>query len=141
MIQRIQSLFLFLVDIVLVVLLFVPYVKTKITVLQEEQWTDVTLLDSVPMLVGQIALCILAAATMAMFRNRKLQMKLCLLGIVLSAVFSALLAFPLMVTLPGIETIAAPGLYISLANILFFLLARIFIKKDDDMVKSADRLR
>lgn len=141
MIQRIQSLFLFLVDIILVVLLFVPYLRTRITILTDSEWIDITLVDHKAMLVGQIALCILAAATMAMFRNRKLQMKLCLLGVVLSAVFSGLLALQLMITMDGVETVAAPGLYISMVNILLFLLARIFIKKDDDMVKSADRIR
>jgi hypothetical protein len=141
MIQRIQSVFLFLIDIVLVVLLFVPYVRTRISAMEQGEWIDVTLLDQPAMLVGQIALCILGAAAMAMFRNRKLQMNLCMVGVVLSAVFSGLLAFPVMVSLQGMETVAAPGLYISLANVVFFLLARVFIKKDDEMVKSADRIR
>lgn len=141
MIQRIQSVFLFLVDIVLVVLLFVPNAYTRFTAMETTEVAGITLLDQPVMLVAQIVLCILAAATMAMFRNRSLQMKLCMVGVVLSAIFSGLLAYPMMVTLPGIEVTAGPGLYISLANILLFLLARMFIKKDDELVKSTDRIR
>lgn len=141
MIQRIQSVFLFLIDIVLVVLLFVPYIYTRIPAFAEDGWTGITILDQTPLLVGQIALCILAAATLALYRKRKLQMTLCTVGVVLSLLFSGLMATPLLVGVDIIEYKAAPGLYISFANILLFLLARIFIKKDDDMVKSADRLR
>lgn len=76
-----------------------------------------------------------------MFRNRKLQMKLCAAGIVLSLIFSLLLAYNAIFPMTGAQWSLEPGAYISFANVLLFLLARIFIKRDEDLVKSTDRIR
>jgi hypothetical protein len=141
MIQRIQSVFLFLVDIVLVVLLFVPYISARSVVEFPEPPRYYTLLDNVGLLVGQVILCILAAFTMVMFRNRKLQMKLCMVGAVLSLVFTFLLAYNVIFPVVGVSWTVEPGTWISLANGVLFLLARNFIMRDENMVQSADRIR
>jgi hypothetical protein len=141
MIQRIQSVFLFLVDIVLVVLLFVPYVSSTVVLETPQPAQYYTLLDNTGLLVGQIILCILAAFTMVMFRNRKLQMKLCLVGAGLSLLFTLLLAYNTLFPMDGVSWKVEPGTYISLANAVLFLLARNFILRDEKMVQSADRIR
>jgi hypothetical protein len=141
MIQRIQSVFLFLVDIVLVVLLFVPYTSMTQVVETPDPPQYFTLLDNHGLLVGQILLCVLAAFIMVMFRNRPLQMKLCLVGAGLSLLFTLLLAYNSIFSAPGASWTVEPGTYISLANPVLFLLARNFIHRDENMVKSADRIR
>ena len=143
MIQRIQSLFLFLVDIVLIVLLFVPFMTTSMPDMGEMS-IGFTLLDYPTLIVGQAVLCVIAAAALAMFRNRKLQMRLCIAGMVLSVIFSGFLAaVPMLLNDAGVNGVckSAPGTWISLANFLLFFLAWRFVKKDDELVKSTDRIR
>jgi hypothetical protein len=141
MIQRIQSLFLFLVDIVLVILLFVPYISASAVVQVPEPPTYYTLMDNPGLLVGQVVLCILATATMALYRNRALQMKLCLVGVGLSLLYTLLMAYNALFPMTGVNWNIESGTYVSIANTVLFLLARNFIKRDDNMVKSADRIR
>ncbi len=141
MIQRIQSVFLFLVDIVLVVLLFVPYISMTPVVEMPVSSYSYTLFDNPALLVAQVILCVLAAFIMVMFRNRPLQMKLCLVGAGLSLLFTLLLAYNSIFSPPGASWTLEPGTYISLANPVLFLLARNFIHRDENMVKSADRIR
>lgn len=144
MIQRIQSLFLFLVDIVLVVLLFVPFTVGH-KVADPAQLNPVTLIDYPLALVGQAILCVLAAAALAMFRKRKLQMTLCIIGMVISVLYSCLLvAFNSIAnTVAENEMVYEIGIgtWISLANFLLFFLAWRFVKKDEELVKSMDRIR
>lgn len=144
MIQRIQSLFLFLIDIVLVVLLFVPFMGATDT-LADVPAFEVTLLDFPMALAGQAVICILAGAAIATFKNRRLQMRICLAGMILSVVYScALSAIPMMLNTaaPGaLHYVSMIGTWISLANFLLFLLAWKFIKKDEELVKSMDRIR
>ncbi len=141
MIQRIQSLFLVLVDIVLVVLLFVPYASMTMVTAMPSPVQDYTLIDNPGLLVGQVILGILATVTMVMFTNRKLQMKLCLIGAVLSLLFTLLLAYNSLFPMMGAHWTIESGTYISLANPVLFLLARNFIMRDENLVKSTDRIR
>lgn len=143
MIQRIQSLFLFLVDIVLVVLLFVPFTVGR-NVADPAITHSLTLIDYPPALIGQIVLCIIAAAALAMYKNRKLQMILCVIGMIVSVLYTCLLVvFKSIGNTVALEMIyeIGVGTWISLANFLLFFLAWRFIKKDDELVKSMDRLR
>lgn len=135
MIQRIQSLFLFLIDIVLVVLLFVPFISMTGP---GKEAIGGTLLDHTGALVGQIVLCLVAGIAVAMFKDRRKQMSVTVLGMFLSMIYSTyLIAIPYMQS----DTQTDVGTWISLANFLFFFLAWRFIKKDEDLVKSMDRLR
>lgn len=143
MIQRIQSLFLFLVDIVLVVLLFVPFM-TAGPPNSTEPPVGMTLLDYPTTIVGQAVLCVIAAAALAMFKNRKAQMKLCIAGMVLSVIFSSFLAvIPMLLNdaFGNENSQTSIGTWISLANFLLFFLAWRFVKKDEELVKSMDRIR
>lgn len=149
MIQRIQSLFLFMVDIVLVVLLFVPFMTHSVEVhdgpstAEGFMQMDVTLMDFPRLIIGQAILCVIAAAALAMFRKRKLQIKLCITGMVLSVLYSCLLAAaPMLLNDAGMgQYEIGPGTWISLANFLLFFLAWRFVKKDEELVQSTDRLR
>jgi hypothetical protein len=143
MIQRIQSLFLFLIDIVLVVLLFVPFLKAHLPG-NPVALTSFTLMDYPSALVGQVVLCIVAGAGVVTFRNRKLQMRICIAGMFLSVVYTCFLAIiPTILNEAGaqIEHHVGAGTWISLANFFLFFLAWKFVKKDEELVKSMDRIR
>ncbi|HTF02537.1 MAG TPA: DUF4293 domain-containing protein [Bacteroidia bacterium] len=145
MIQRIQTLFLFLTDIVLVVLFFVPFML-KFDDKSAAAGVPVTLLDFPLAIVGQGAICVIAALAVTQFKNRALQLKICFAGIVLSVFYTgALAAIPTILNDGNERDFAhyeiAYGTWISLANIVLFYLARVYIQKDEDLVKSVDRLR
>ena len=136
MVQRIQSVFLMLTDIVLVALFFVPF--ASVAEPGEKFSRSLTLTDNYIALGGQIALCIIASLGVVKFRNRPLQMKICIVGALLSLVYTGYLA-----ALPSIQpnTTSEIGTWISMANFALFLLAWRFVKKDEEMVRSSDRLR
>jgi hypothetical protein len=118
MFQRIQSVFLLLTDLLLVLLFFVPYGNLGVAAAA----TPVAALDLIWPLVAQFVVSSIAVVAAINYRNRKLQMRLCLIGAAVSVMY---LAF----------------VYFSAINPALFILAYYFIKRDDDMVRSADRLR
>jgi hypothetical protein len=145
MIQRIQTIFLLLNDVVFVTLFFVPLMAMGGA--KGPQFAqELTLTDYPIALVGEILIVVLAGFAMAMFKNRKLQMRLCTIGVIVSLLVSgALLATPYSL---NAETYVDQrvyttgiGTYLSFAHVVMFILARIFIKRDEDLVNSMDRLR
>jgi peptidoglycan/LPS O-acetylase OafA/YrhL len=78
-----------------------------------------------------------------MYRNRARQVQLSRLTILLNAALT--LAFFLLADFFAKETFSlvnyGAGIYVPLAAIVFLLLAVRFIKKDDKLVRSADRIR
>ncbi len=84
----------------------------------------------------------LAVASIALFKNRSLQMRLSLLS---SFALLAALAFGIMLFVmdrpAATGTSIALGAFLPLAALLLLLLAYRFIKKDEKLVRSMDRLR
>ncbi len=142
MIQRIQSLFLLLAAIGATGAAFLPQVLTTNT------YTTGVLSDNRldgqddPLLLGLwLVAALLALIAIFLFRNRKTQLFASVLYIlvVLGAVgFGVYLLMPLD-SIEGL--LPGAGLFLGLAGIIFIVLARIYIRKDDKLVKSMDRLR
>ncbi len=155
MIQRIQSLYLFLTTIL-------PLLFLKLRILKyadssgsgfymgfnglyssgtDQLLTRVKPLWLVTLLLALISL--ISLLTLFLFRKRKLQIKFCLLVIVLSAglimsetVYSILIIREFQVEIkPGFAMI------IPLIILVLSILAWRGIKKDEDLVRSYDRLR
>lgn len=144
MIQRKQTLLLILNDIIFVVLFFVPFMTLADA--KGPQYAQEFTLTGHPMaLIGEIVIVFLTGLTIVMFKNRKLQMTLCVAGLFLSVVNSALLAYiPTMLNAePGVHGVYSIGIgmYLSVAHLLIFFVARMFIRRDEDLVNSMDRLR
>lgn len=135
MIQRKQSVFLMLIDVVLVVLFFVPFASMMGP---GDSPLPLTLMDDYVALSGEVGLTIIASLGVVTFKNRPLQMKICVTGAILSLAYTGYLA-----SLPYLQThtFSEAGTWITMANFVLFMLAWKFIKKDDEMVKSADRIR
>jgi hypothetical protein len=164
MIQRIQTLFLALAIVALIVLFFYPVISiTEFTNVKGEQLeTDYyTLLatgiddpspDTKPQVAGfvaypitavAIAIIILLAYAISRYKNRLHQIKLNKFSILLNVFLIAgiFLNYPkLFADVPitiGLET----GAYFPLVSLVLIVVANRYIMKDEKLVRSIDRLR
>lgn len=143
MIQRKQTIFLALVVILFVTLFFLPvYDINPVTTITGEIGGKMLF---IPLLLIPIAfITLLAIIAIFMYKNRPLQIRICRAGLIISLLMTvSAIIFP-QFFVHGIprETISvAAGAYLLPANIILFALAAYFIKKDEDLVKAADRLR
>ena len=143
MIQRIQTVYLLLASIVSGVLIFVfnlwESLKSSIYALDFLN-SDSYILKLIPVLF--LASAILAFIAIFIFKNRKLQFVIGRLTILINLILLGLLIY-LSLTLPGEAAVSEKGIgmFIPILAILLIVLANKAIKKDEDLVKSADRLR
>ena len=143
MIQRIQTIYLFLASIVSGGLIFVfnlwNTLKEQIFVLDLFQEELVTI-KLIPFMF--ITSAILSISTIFLFKDRKLQF---VIGrvIVLINLFLLVLLIYLSLTLSGETSVSEKGIgmFLPILVILLIVLANKAIKKDEDLVKSVDRLR
>jgi hypothetical protein len=167
MIQRIQTVYLLLVCIISFVLFFTPISLYKnetkvagntlatpgIIKYNFKGLSDLTNdmeihLDPIyPIPALNIAIIFLCSLAIYVFKRRSLQMALCKLLILMNCVLLVLFVFYVehkvkeltQMTHWGITYLT--GTYLPIASIFFLYLAHGAIKKDDKLVKSADRLR
>ncbi len=145
MIQRIQSLFLLLAAASFGALFFIPLAlsDTVTTQFLSDRMYDVT---DHPVLLGLTALgSALALVSIFLFRNRPLQLKLGYIIIVL-AILLPVAAFLLFMNESAsldasAQVMDQAGMFLPALAIIFGVLANFFIKKDERLVKSMDRLR
>lgn len=123
--QRIQTVFLVLAGLIAVSFLFLTIAD------------GVTGKDNVPAAAVAIGIALLQGCIIAMYKDRKLQMRFCNTTILLALVLGVFtyvrtdgdhLRLPVICGLPAAIIVAA-------------LLARYNIKKDEDLVQSMDRMR
>lgn len=145
MIQRIQTIFLTLTALVFGSLFKVPFAIS-------DQPSTQFLSDRVfdikdhPALIGLTILgIILSVISIFLFRKRKVQLKIGYLIIVM-AILLPVIAFLLFTSTsadadPNVQVNDQIGMFLPLGAILFATLANHFIKKDEKLVKSMDRLR
>ncbi|MCA6365287.1 MAG: DUF4293 domain-containing protein [Bacteroidetes bacterium] len=140
MLQRVQSLFLAAVAIIALVLLFVPvfYVNGK-----DQVQTGITLTGNILALLVNLLPAGWAVFTIFQFTNRPQQIKFCTLGMILSSLVLAADVFLPAVLFSQENSVLtfAAGIYIVPLNILLFFAASRFIRRDEELVRSADRLR
>jgi phosphoglycerol transferase MdoB-like AlkP superfamily enzyme len=155
MLQRIQSLFLLAVTMCVTILMFFPIanviVKENVWQLSAFQFSDITgknIGGFVPIGVIAILVGAIAVITILLFKNRGLQIKLCKLNLFLISLLLVACVFftELMIDKDDpifsgatIQYELAVGL--PMIALIFNYLAIRFIKKDDKLVRSADRLR
>ncbi len=143
MIQRIQTLYLFLASILAGGLIFAFSLwkenETIIYVLDLLS-SKSTLLKVVPF--SFIGSAILSLITIFLFKNRKLQFVLNRLNILINLILLGVLIYYLLM-LPGETSISEKGIgvFIPFVVVLLLVLANKAIHKDENLVKSVDRLR
>jgi hypothetical protein len=143
MIQRIQTVYLLLTSIISGVLIFVFNLWKSI----EKSIFALDLLNSEFFLLKGIPVLFLVSAILAfvaifLFKNRKLQFVIGRLTILINLILLGLLIY-VSLTLPGEASVSEKGIgmFIPILAILLLVLANKAIKKDEDLVKSVDRLR
>lgn len=143
MIQRIQTIYLFLASIVSGGLIFVfnlwNTIKEKIFVVDLFS-KEVITLKLIPFMF--ILSAILSIVTIFLFKNRKLQFVVGRIIILINLFLLGLLIY-LSLNLSGETTVSEKGIgmFLPILAILLIVLANKAIKKDEDLVKSVDRLR
>ena len=155
MIQRIQSIFLLMVSILMGLTVFLPIWgkeeganKIQINAFHMVQTSAGELImEQTTIYLAIIAglTAILAFGNIFNFKNRRFQMKISLFCTLLIAIFIGVSTFITYqaqdIFSPEIGGTMAYGYFLPVAAILFNWLSLRYIKKDEDMVRSADRLR
>jgi hypothetical protein len=156
MIQRIQTLFLFIVFGLNLAIFFVPIasffdspvytVDFGLLGVREythyhADWPDTIYLAAITGLI-----CLLSFITVFMYKRRMMQIRFIRFMILLSIIFLALIFFFYVPNLEALtqtraDYISQPGIYLSIASVLFLILASRFIMKDEKLIRSANRLR
>ncbi|SDS95119.1 protein of unknown function [Maribacter dokdonensis] len=136
MIQRIQSLFLVIVAILTGILPF--FFNLWIDVDGIEVFANNELLIS----IAFYASAVLAIWSMVQFKNRKSQFVINRLNMILNVFLLGFFVYRSL-NLSGETSVSEKGIgmLIPIFSIIFLVLANRAIKKDEDLVKSVDRLR
>jgi len=145
MIQRIQSLFLLIASIGFWLLFKFPFASSDkgVSPFFEDQLFNIN--DHMVLLVLTVLGGILTLGAIFLYNNRPLQMRINYLSII-SAFFLAGVAFWLIYSNgekmgESVTIKDQSGLYFPIASFLLIILANYFISKDNNLVKSMDRLR
>ena len=143
MIQRIQTIYLLLASIVSGAMIFVfnlwNTLKNKIFAFDLFS-KESALLKMIPILF--LLSAIISFATIFLFNNRKLQFVVGRIVILINLFLLGLLIF-VSLNLPGEASVSEKGIgmFLPILAVVLIVLANKAIKKDEDLVKSADRLR
>jgi Domain of unknown function (DUF4293) len=141
MLQRMQSVWLLLASICAILSIKYSFYSGNIIESgQPGRFQYLTATFNLRILIITIALVSIAAIDIFLYKSRKLQLRLAILGIVLSFlnIFLYLKEVHLFVENQGSHTITA--VFVFAIPILFYLAAR-GIYRDQKLVKSLDRLR
>ncbi len=136
MIQRIQTLYLLLAAVVAAGLIFVFELWTN------QEGVKVFANDVSYVFAGFLLSAVLSLITIFRYKNRKSQFMLGRLNIILNFILLGFFVYQSL-NLSG-ETVVSEkgiGIFLPIVSIVFLALANKAIKKDEDLVKSVDRLR
>ena len=143
MIQRIQSIFLFLAAGASLGLFLLPFASTNEAQANSTLFADATFnVQDNTIMMGIFALCgLLLFVNIFLFNNRKLQMKVTLFSILLVIAGACFAVYS--VTQDAAMRLAEPdtGIALPVLALVFGFLAYRYINKDEKLVKSVDRLR
>jgi heme/copper-type cytochrome/quinol oxidase subunit 3 len=153
MIQRIQSIYILIVAALFGSLFFIPIsklvIENEIVTLNLQQLSiqsatqSETIQTLFPTLTLAILIIILAFVTLFLYKNRGLQMRLISYNtILISAIFILFAYYIYKITIDYSSNFSfSIGFIIPIIAIIFNILAYRRIKRDDELVKSIDRIR
>lgn len=155
MIQRIQSLYLLMTSLLSILFLsgsFLTFLNssgTEITMnfngIRESSvaGNPQMIRNLIPLSVIILIICILSFIAIFLFKKRKIQLKLTVSVILLAILFIGLMSFYAFWTTGKYQAKLVPGfkMFIPLLMLVFGILAYRGIRKDENLVKSYDRLR
>lgn len=139
MIQRIQSVWLLLASVCAFLTFKLPYYSGTISTSTDLGYHELTGATSGTVILLLTALVsMLALIILFLYKQRVLQLRLCIVGILLEAVLIFLYYKKVETFTQGSYSLTA---MLHSAIILFFVLAGQAINKDQNLVKNSDRLR
>jgi peptidoglycan/LPS O-acetylase OafA/YrhL len=146
MIQRIQSLFLLLAGAGAFSLFALPFATTQDSVASSPLLNDAVfnLQDNVILLILFVLGGALSLGAIFLFKNRKLQMRLARISFIANLLGMVVVAFLYLndaVNQANVDPKDGIGAYMPIISMILLFLAIRYIKKDDTLVKSMDRLR
>lgn len=137
MLQRIQTVWLFLAGVAALLTIKLPfYSGIQEPAIPYHELNAVT--GGIIILLVTITIAVLAFVAIALFKNRITQLRLCVAGIVLQALL--LFLYYRQVSSYTQGTFALFSL-LQMCVVLFFVLAARGINKDEKLIKDSDRLR
>lgn len=136
MIQRIQSVYLFLVALISGALPFF------VTLWKDAQGATIIALDEHLVFGMYVGSAVLAIIALFAFKNRKLQFVLNRLNIILNFILLGFFVY-WSLSISGEMKVSEKGIgmILPIISIVFLVLANKAIMKDENLVKSVDRLR
>ena len=150
MIQRKQTIYLLLALAALIVCLCLPIGKLTSNAMQGGEvavyniglYTS-TGLDAHPVLFADIVVvATLSFINIFLYNKRKLQMKICVVNIVLCLVWYAYYAFMALSMFKGIGSFSMSfAVCLPLVAMILLILARTGIKADEELIRSMSRIR
>ena len=157
MIQRKQTLYLFFAGLVTLILLFIPFGNIS-TDLAYYEYTAFAVRDTTPdrtfilSVIGNALLLIATSAlsfiTIFLYKNRRLQLKLISVNmlVILVAICTIMYIYPNFIFPKNVDLVGAkldynPFIIISFVSAIGLFLAKKAIVKDEALIRSADRLR
>ncbi|MCF8232689.1 MAG: DUF4293 domain-containing protein [Bacteroidales bacterium] len=161
MIQRVQTIFLFLSGVAIILMAFFPIavftdavsaeantkymVFTVFEVSNEVGPDPFSLWFNLPLILLVAAVAVISIATIFLYKNRPLQMKMTQTGIFLNIIMVVGILFFYIDQIEKVTGTMAHyddiGIYLPLISLVFLILANRFIRKDEKRVRSVDRLR
>jgi len=146
MIQRIQSIFLFLASGAAFGLFGLPFAKTDASVANSTIFSDglYTITDNVALLALFAGAGALSLIAIFLFKNRKTQLlvgRLSLVANLIGLILAVILFMQDKETLGTQNPTDGLGLYLPIVFFVFGILAQRAIGKDEKLVSSMDRLR
>jgi hypothetical protein len=142
MIQRIQSLLLLFVAVSGVLLFFLPLFSFSMTNNENGVMTEFMVTDNIVLASITILITIIAMITIFLYSNRPLQIKLCGLKMLLLTILVVAIFYVEGKLNEGdVNVKYNSGIYLILGDLVFLWISIRLIKKDEDLVRSADRLR
>ena len=144
MIQRIQSIYLLIAAVISGGLTFIVSLWTNAkatTIFSMDLFSGVSMFEKMTPILFFIS-ALLSLVTIFLFKNRQLQFVLGRLNILINLFLLGLLIY-LSQTLSGEALVSEKGIgmFFPIIVILLLVIANKAIKKDEDLVKSVDRLR
>lgn len=149
MIQRIQSLFLLIAISCSISVFFFDFAEcatqegmVTLTLMKSTvQPAQVSFVSHIDLLVINVLILLAAIIGLITYRNRILQMRICMIGGLASIIMVVLIFFHADNLQDTSKAHYLIGTYMIAIQTIAFTLARRFIRKDELLVRSADRIR
>jgi hypothetical protein len=150
MIQRIQTVYLFVAAAAIVAMFFFPvasffgdtyYFNLKLSSISDDTYVAI---NTIPLIVMAAILIVMIFSCIFAFRNRLLQIKLIRFTVLLNLAFIIIIYFGYIdniVKKANVEVQYQTGVYFPLIALIFLILAMRGVMNDEKKVRAADRLR